>query len=62
MTAAIMVLIWGAARMALSKNWVQDFERWSVEDNPMALLGDVASVPWSLSLNCCPCAYVVACV
>ena len=33
-----------AVQMALSKNWVQDFERWSVEDNPMALLGDVASV------------------
>ena len=31
-------------RMALSKNWVRDFELMEA-DNPMALLGDVASAP-----------------
>lgn len=36
-----------AVQMALSKNWLRDFERWE-EDDPMALLGDVASVGLSL--------------
>ena len=31
-----------AVQMAMSKNWLRDFERW--EDDPSALLGDVASV------------------
>lgn len=37
-----------AIQMALSKNWLRDFERWKVEDDPMALLGDVASVGFGL--------------
>lgn len=33
-----------AVQMALTKNWMQDFQRWQVADDPSALLADVASM------------------
>ncbi|CAJ1332906.1 unnamed protein product [Effrenium voratum] len=33
-----------AMQMALSKNWLRDFERWSEAEDPTALLGDIASM------------------
>ena len=48
--AAALLKTTARFRMALSKNWVRDFERWSEAEDPMALLGDVASAAWVLRL------------
>ena len=34
--------------MAMSKSWLRDFERWQVEEDPTALLADVASMGMGL--------------